>query len=1315
MHAKFGSRLFLCVAIGLFVPTNEARADFAQCANPLPDCTTTSTGCCKTAFPAVSTTKALVIPMDRCHQTLAGTSSVNGAPGSLAPRRELSISSISRTGSTVTVTTSATHGLSSDNYVRIAGVSDATFNGTWSVKTGNTCTFSPSANCTTSQFQYTTTTSGTIAAISNSGKALAHNYGNGWCVDAPGTDTTRIGGNVSDNGIFRAYGLVYRLMQRAIPIYWMVNPSKTPPAVTSSENASSQSLIASDVDAWVVTSDITDPPSSGADLTDCLTGSGCTQPVHRLKSADLTPYADSYRKKEFPLRGGSFLIAPENRAAFDAFWLRTGTYAALASETKYAWTTSGIDLYELDASAKIVHQNFAVGDGTSTSKWTTIVGAPVAVKIDYEPPRVGCLGCSSAVAQNWLATAGLADPAATASCASGEFVPSDATYCLLNDTDVAQGTLVSGGFGWMWMFGYNDNSPCGNSAEKAVFDKVRDFMTTIPAIRNAGHSIFLDDSVKVAEGCPGKQLMGFAQTTTDGLEIQNAGNSEPYILRYPANLFMQFGDIPIGIASGALAGWKYYKSGSTTIGYQTALQASGSSLRRLVSIDTTGTNNTACVQHTSSTSCDSFTPSAATGDIMDVLAYARHTNNLNNGLAFYLPGQQLDNSGNVSELRILLNSLIALPDESFNTTPAEIEVARSSPIVATVAAATAVYQGTFVRQDPAPSVPKATTASGLARFTFPYLKGHMRAIPTSSFTACSGMTCSSANSNRTAINALASPIFDAANNIPTATAAGCSANFNGSCRTVFTNVARGRLPTRTMFTSTEVSNATSTLGALIGSNLTTTERATLVSRVLAGVWNGSGWISKLGGVDRSTPAVIGPSPLAGSAGRPTMVYFGATDGMMHAVCASTGGGCDVVGRELWAFIPRTLLTELRKSTARVDGSPHVIDAYGNWDNDATTPDSFATVLIFHTGTGVMTNNNVVPAVFAIDVTAPNNPKILWEYSVANVGARDTYDLGVGLNIVGGTALIGTVQTPVTIVQTNNGGTGGAASVVTVINTVTGAEIWQQGDIYPTSSGKSARSSIHEGAPSSGIPGGAVGIDKTGNGFITHIVYGTLYGDVFVRALDATGTPQNGTTSGAANPLFRMSVDYKPIGVPPAIYQIGTTQYAAFVTGGYADSQATLWRGENESTVPTQLAFAVSLSYTTATALTELTSDVTKVPFTQNLGSGEGGFAQAIVVGGELFIVTDKTNVNSYDYGTSSAPTGKVYRYDFAAATPSFGTTTVIAGGAGSLFNNGQQLFSASGQYGERTTTDAAGTTGTSVDPIGGSMTTLTRHLWLRTE
>ncbi len=78
-------------------------------------------------------------------------------------------------------------------------------------------------------------------------------------------------------------------------------------------------------------------------------------------------------------------------------------------------------------------------------------------------------------------------------------------------------------------------------------------------------------------------------------------------------------------------------------------------------------------------------------------------------------------------------------------------------------------------------------------------------------------------------------------------------------------------------------------------------------------------------------AVATPSPITGTvagvtgAARPTMISVGADDGMQHAVCANVvaGTGCDVAGRELWAFMPRVQLPLLRSNKQSLEGSPHV--------------------------------------------------------------------------------------------------------------------------------------------------------------------------------------------------------------------------------------------------------------------------------------------------------------------------------------------------------------------------------------------------------
>jgi type IV pilus assembly protein PilY1 len=101
-----------------------------------------------------------------------------------------------------------------------------------------------------------------------------------------------------------------------------------------------------------------------------------------------------------------------------------------------------------------------------------------------------------------------------------------------------------------------------------------------------------------------------------------------------------------------------------------------------------------------------------------------------------------------------------------------------------------------------------------------------------------------------------------------------------------------------------------------------------------------------------------------------MVYVGANDGMLHAFKVSDGS-------ELWAYIPSNLWEKLEHLADPeycheyfVDLSPKVIDIYdgSNWK----------TVLIG----GQRGGGNTY---FALDITDPDNPGILWELTHQNLG------------------------------------------------------------------------------------------------------------------------------------------------------------------------------------------------------------------------------------------------------------------------------------------------------------------------------------------
>ena len=630
-----------------------------------------------------------------------------------------------------------------------------------------------------------------------------------------------------------------------------------------------------------------------------------------------------------------------------------------------------------------------------------------------------------------------------------------------------------------------------------------------------------------------------------------------------------------------------------------------------------------------------------------------------------------DVSGVVAGTKLILQTLLLLGEPPIVTSTAE--VSRASPIVASIDGTMSIVQGTFEAVTPAPIpsfVPNAA-ASIPASFQFPNIVGHMRAIPVVNVT--------------TSADNFGVPTrqFDAATLIPASNDT-CT-DFSTGCRTVFTNSTAGFSPTRTVIKSANQG----IVGPLMAPDLAATEQTTLIQRTLAGVGTGP-YVSRLGGVDRSTVAVIPTSLVAGTT-RPTVVYFGATDGMIHAVCGSISGPiCTATGIEMWAFLPRTQLKRVRSNSTRIDGSPHVLDMFGDFTGTGTR--TFKTVLTFQTGSGDPATSGQTPSVYALDVTDPANPTILWEYTTPAV--RSGVELGVGLTVSMGKVNVGGAMKLAAFVETNNGGTGTAGAVVAAINIENGSDLWPAkfSNLYSSNPSRGAGGL----PPASGIPGGAVAVDRQGNGFLTDVVFGTLWGDLW--QLDA-GTGNNRFSS---NPLFRFTTNLHPFGAVPAIYDSGGTLYALAIPGGYADTGAT----NPQWTTAAQKAVAVSLNTTTGN-LNE-SSGSPGVPWTYDLTSGEKAYEQALIVGNELFFTTDTTDVNDVLYGTAGAQTGHVYKVAIGAGSA---TIVAIQGGASSLANNGTDLYSGTSDKIEQVSTSATSTAGTSTSSAANQAT---RRLWLQT-
>lgn len=197
---------------------------------------------------------------------------------------------------------------------------------------------------------------------------------------------------------------------------------------------------------------------------------------------------------------------------------------------------------------------------------------------------------------------------------------------------------------------------------------------------------------------------------------------------------------------------------------------------------------------------------------------------------------------------------------------------------------------------------------------------------------------------------------------------------------------------------------------------------------------------KLGDIVYSTPTVVGrPNEnydlLYGDSTysafrsvhikRRQVVYVGSNDGMLHAfnagcfdsmhhkyypdvtgtgVSASCTTGSHSLGDELWGFIPRGILPHLKWNSLtnythvyHVDLKPKITDVK-IFDDDGTHVNGWGTILIggFRYGgkniswTSGGTNYSASPEYFALDVTDPLNPRLLWTFSNASLGLSMSY-------------------------------------------------------------------------------------------------------------------------------------------------------------------------------------------------------------------------------------------------------------------------------------------------------------------------------------
>lgn len=141
--------------------------------------------------------------------------------------------------------------------------------------------------------------------------------------------------------------------------------------------------------------------------------------------------------------------------------------------------------------------------------------------------------------------------------------------------------------------------------------------------------------------------------------------------------------------------------------------------------------------------------------------------------------------------------------------------------------------------------------------------------------------------------------------------------------------------------------------------------------------------SKLGDIVGSSPMFVKKPAMAykdagyaafqsSNSARKGAVYVGANDGMLHAFDAASG-------EELWAYVPSMVRASMYRLADKSYGSNHLYFVDGSPESgDINIGGIWKTVLVGGLGAGGR-------GYYALDITDPENPKALWEFTDANLG------------------------------------------------------------------------------------------------------------------------------------------------------------------------------------------------------------------------------------------------------------------------------------------------------------------------------------------
>ena len=262
-----------------------------------------------------------------------------------------------------------------------------------------------------------------------------------------------------------------------------------------------------------------------------------------------------------------------------------------------------------------------------------------------------------------------------------------------------------------------------------------------------------------------------------------------------------------------------------------------------------------------------------------------------------------------------------------------------------------------------------------------------------------------------------------------------------------------------------------------------------------------------------------------NASRVGTVYMGANDGMLHAFTALAEGSVPA-GSERWAYVPSMVIPNMWRladfdyanmHTNYVNGSPIISDVCTAYCNGVSGTPVWKTILVGGLNAGGR-------GYYALDVTDPNSPALLWEFTTtAGHGSTKDDDLGYSYGNPVITAKADGTWVVLLTSGYNNTSPGSGLEYLYVLNAYTGAIIEKigTGAGSSTTPGGLAKISAWNDTPSSNRATFVYGGDLLGNLWRFDINTGTVF--KFATLMDPSGNPQPVTTTPVLGKISGMRV------------------------------------------------------------------------------------------------------------------------------------------------------------------------------------------------